>query len=155
MDMDIAGSLDELGDPRAVGPLVQVVDPANAEPMGMGPTTDRGAARARAALALGAFDTPEARRALEQGAKNPQLAPYCIAALYRLSRDPKHLAALEKMVSERDLPSSRLGYYLNSKVGTPEAKQLAEYWRKKREAEEAAAKKTEAAKKPGSEPKTD
>ncbi len=49
MDMDIAGSLDELGDPRAVGPLVQVVDPANAEPTGIGPTTDRGSARTRRA----------------------------------------------------------------------------------------------------------
>ncbi len=155
MDMDIAGSLDELGDARAVGPLVKVVDPANAEPTGMGPTSDRGSARERAALALGAFDTPEARRALEQGTLNPQLAPYCIAALYRLSRDPKHLAALEKLVSERDLPSSRLGYYLNSKVGTPEAKQLAQAWRQKREAEAAAAKKAEADKKAGSEPKTD
>jgi tetratricopeptide (TPR) repeat protein len=155
MDMDIAGSLDELGDPRAVGPLVQVVEPANAEPTGIGPTTDRGSARARAALALGAFDTPEAHRALEQGTLNPQLAPYCIAALYRLSHDPKHLAALEKMVSERDLPSSRLGYYLNSKVGTPEAKQLAQTWSKKREAEEAAAKKAEAGKKARSKPETD
>jgi tetratricopeptide (TPR) repeat protein len=155
MDMDIAGSLDELGDPRAVEPLVQLVDPANAEPMGMGPTNDRGSARARAALALGAFNTPEARRALEQGTSNAELAPYCIAALYRISRDAKHLAALEKVVSERDFPTSRLGYYLNSKVGTPEAKQLAERWRQKREAENAAAKKTAAEKKAQQKPETD
>ena len=59
------------------------------------------------------------------------------------------------MVAERDLPSSRLGYYLNSKVGTPEAKQLAQTWDTKREAEAAAAKKAEAEKKARSKPKTD
>ena len=57
MDMDIAGSLDELRDPRAVGPLVQVVDPANAEPVGMGPTTDRGAARRTAPRWLSGHST--------------------------------------------------------------------------------------------------
>ena len=58
-------------------------------------------------------------------------------------------------MSERDLPCSRLGYYLNSKVATPEAKQLAQTWRTKREAEEATAKKAEAEKKARSKPKTD
>ena len=58
-------------------------------------------------------------------------------------------------MSERDLPSSRLGYYLNSKVGTPEAKQLAQTWNTKREAEQAAAKNSEAAKKAGTKSKID
>ena len=78
-----------------------------------------------------------------------------MAAIYRISRDAKHLAVLEKVVSERDFPTSRLGYYLNSKVGAPEAKQLAETWRKKREAEDAVAKKTAAEKKARQKPETD
>ena len=73
MDMDIAGSLDDLGDPRAVGPLVEVLNPGDAHAAEEhGPLIDRTLARARAALALGAFDTPDARRALEAGTHDPQ-----------------------------------------------------------------------------------
>jgi len=82
MDMDIAGSLDDLGDARAVEALVQVLNPEDAKAApGIGPLNDRNSARARAALAIGAFDTPEARKALDAGTKNPQLAGYCWAAL--------------------------------------------------------------------------
>jgi tetratricopeptide (TPR) repeat protein len=141
MDMDIAGSLDDLGDPRAVGPLVQVLDPGNANKGQDQLMTDRDGARGRAALALGAFDTPEARRALEQGTHTPEVMVYCLAALCRVSRDQKQLSALEKAVeSDRGAPTSRLGYYLKAKVGTPEAKKLAAAWEQKRKAEEAAEK---------------
>ena len=89
MDMDIAGSLDDLGDPRAVTALVQMLNPEDTDPnhdSGPSPLADRYSARACAALALGAFDTPEARSALEAGTKIPQFAAYCWAALFRLSK---------------------------------------------------------------------
>jgi cytochrome c-type biogenesis protein CcmH/NrfG len=144
MDMDLAGSLDDLGDPRAVAPLVQLLDPESAAdaPDLM---TDRTNARARAALALGAFDTPESRRALELGVKNPRLSAYCLAALHRLSHDPKHLAALEKTATgapEHALERYLIGQYLVAKVQTPEAKALAARWAKERAAEEAAEEKS-------------
>jgi HEAT repeat protein len=139
MDMDIAGSLDDLGDPRAVGPLSQMLDPGDAEAaQEAGPLTDRRSARARAAMALGAFDTPEARRALEAGTRDAQLAPYCLAALYRLTRDPKHLAALEKAVGpEESYTTHVVGNYLLEKVKTDQARTLAHRWEQQREAQEA------------------
>ncbi len=70
MDMDIAGSLDDLGDPRAVEALARMVDP-DTPGEGVNPLIDRNSARFRAALALGAFDTPESRKTLEAGAGTP------------------------------------------------------------------------------------
>jgi tetratricopeptide (TPR) repeat protein len=138
MDMDIAGSLDDLGDPKAVGPLVEVLDPGNANKGQDQLMTDRDGARGRAALALGAFDAPEARRALEQGTHTPEVAACCLAALYRLSHDQKYLRALEKDVaSDRGAPLHLLGYYLQKKAGTVEAKKLAQAWEQKQKAEEA------------------
>jgi tetratricopeptide (TPR) repeat protein len=143
MDMDIAGSLDDLGDARAVGPLVQVLNPGDAkadpEDGPGGPLTDRNGARVRAALALGAFDTPEARRALEAGKRNPRIAACCLAALYRRSKDPKDLRALEAAVSpDEDYTTYVLGNYLRKKAGTKEAKELAQTWQQHREAQRAA-----------------
>jgi tetratricopeptide (TPR) repeat protein len=142
MDMDIAGSLDDLGDTRAVRPLIEMLNPADTDPnhdSGPSPLEDRYSARARAALAIGAFDTPAARRALEGGTKIPQFASYCWAALYRLSKDPKHLTALENAVRPDDgFTSSVVGNYLQKKVGTNEAKQLAQKWQRQREAQRAA-----------------
>jgi hypothetical protein len=154
MDMNIAGALDELADPRAVPPLIEVLNPENADAgaPGGGPLSDRGAARRRAALALGAFDTAEARRALEAGTRIPEVAGACWAALYRRSHDPKQLAALEHAVTaEHAAMSYYIGEYLRSKVGTEEAKKLAETWQKRRDEADAAAKtkaKTEAPQEP-------
>lgn len=153
MDMDIAGSLDDLGDPRAVGPLGQVLNPgdANAAIEG-GPLMDRNSARARAAMAIGAFDTPEARRALEAGTRDPQVAAYCFAALYRLTKDPKQLAALEKSVSpDEGYRTYVLGNYLLKKVGTDQARKLAQKWEQQRAAEDARTKR-EAGTKPEKDP---
>ena len=138
MDMDIAGSLDDLGDPRAVLPLAEVIKPAVAgEEDGL--MADRYSSRARAAMAIGAFNTPDAIRALEAGTRDPRLAPYCMAALYRISKDPKHLAALEKAVSPSEgYLTYLLGNYLVSKVGTEPAKTLALKWQKQREADQRA-----------------
>ncbi|MGO9470899.1 MAG: tetratricopeptide repeat protein [Isosphaeraceae bacterium] len=140
MDMDIAGALDDLGDPRAVGPLVQVLNPGDANAAREhGPLIDRSSARARAAMALGAFDTPEARRALDAGTHDPQTAAYCWAALYRLTRDPQHVAALEKSLRPDEAYTTyMLGNYLLKKVGTDQAKKLARAWEQQRNARRAA-----------------
>jgi Flp pilus assembly protein TadD len=142
MDMDIAGSLDDLGDARAVESLVLMLNPADTDPKhdpGPGLLDDRYSARARAALALGAFNKDAARRALEDGTKIPQFEAYCWAALYRLSKDPKHLAALEKAVRPGDgFTSSVVGNYLQQKVATKDAKELAQKWQRQREADRAA-----------------
>lgn len=149
MDMDIAGSLDVLGDPRAVEPLVQVLNPEEVDAVQEAVfLSDRKSARMRAALALGAFGTPEAKAALESARRSPWLNPYCLAALYRMSKDPALLAALENAVGPDDGYTSRVvGDYLLKKTGTEEAKRLATKWAKEREAAEAARKKEEAEKK--------
>jgi tetratricopeptide (TPR) repeat protein len=142
MDMDIAGSLDELGDPRAVEPLAQVLAPPDGGAPEDDLSSDRNSARARAALALGAFDTPEARRALEAAIGDPQVKSYCLAALYRLTRDPKRLAALEKSAGpDESYKTYVLGNYLLKKVGTDQAKALSRRWEEQREARRAREKK--------------
>lgn len=137
MDMDIAGSLDDLGDVRAVGPLIQMLDPAaddHKEGENQGDIlSDRISARRRAALALGAFDTPESRKALQQATNQELLAPFCFAALYRLNREPKTLAALDDAVAADDRYASYLiGSYLLRTASTPESQQLAARWEKQR-----------------------
>jgi tetratricopeptide (TPR) repeat protein len=156
MDMDIAGSLDDLGDVRAVGPLVQVLNPGDGDAEredGAGPLADRDSARIRAALALGAFDTPEARRALEAGTRQPPIAASCLAALYRLSKDLKYLSALEKAAGNDGRHATYvLGDYVVRKVGTSQAKSLARTWKQQRETKRAA---DEAREKQEAGPKTD
>jgi hypothetical protein len=141
MEMDIAGSLDDLGDPRAVEPLRRVLDSceagaANAQEFA--PLQDRAPARARAALALGAFDVEKSRRALEAGTKDPLIAPYCLAALYRLTRDPARLTGLERSIGPDDSYRSYVvGHYLIDKVGTEDAKMLARKWEEQCKAQRA------------------
>jgi tetratricopeptide (TPR) repeat protein len=102
-DMDIAGALDVLGDARAVPHLVQVLNPGKATEPTDDPAErflhDRTMARARAALALGAFDTPESRQALESSLGDSKLALFCRASLYRITRDQNQLEAFELPVT--------------------------------------------------------
>jgi HEAT repeat protein len=141
MEMDIAGSLDDLGDARAVPALVEILTPEKADQSQDGLLTDRTTARRRAALALGAFDTPESHRALEQGTRSPHVRPHCLAALYRLTRDQKHLDALEAAVPQNEGFTTRaIGNYLRNKVATEAANALAQRWQREREAEQAATK---------------
>lgn len=139
MNMDIAGSLDELGDPRAVGPLVELLNPADADAgTNEGLLSDRMSAQGRAALALGAFATPESTAALKAALAVPRLRPYAAAALYRQARQAGQLAELDKAIGRDDLyVSSVVGPYLVAKVGTAEAKALAGKWREWREEAEA------------------
>jgi Flp pilus assembly protein TadD len=145
-DMDIAGSLDDLGDPRAVGPLVEVLEPARPEAdEDNTPFVSRTTARARAALALGAFDTTESRSALERGSKNDPVAAYCLAAVYRLSKQASDLSALQKQADTDSGKVARylIAPYLEQKVGTPGAKGLAKRWVEEFAAERAAQEKAE------------
>jgi len=138
MDMDIAGSQDDFGDPRAVAPLAVFLNPGNGDAPQGDPLSDRNSARDWAALALGAFDTPEARKTLEAGTKDLQIAAYRLAALYRLTKDPKRLEALEKFVGEDDgYTSYVVGNYLRKKVGTQVAEKIARTWDQRREAQRA------------------
>jgi tetratricopeptide (TPR) repeat protein len=140
MDMDIAGALDELGDPRAVEPLANLLSaPGDAsEPEGL---IDRTTARIRAALALGAFPTPASRKALERAQRDPNLAPFCLAALYRQKPDGKLLADLEKSVADDDgYTMFVIGRYLAQKTDTPAAAKLSAQWYEKLNALEAARK---------------
>jgi tetratricopeptide (TPR) repeat protein len=149
MNMDVAGSLDVLGDPRAVQPLVEVLNPESKDADADGGLlVDRRSARARAALALGAFDTPESRRALEAGTRDPRIAPFCWAALYRIRKEPSDLASLDQSVkADDDYEALIIGQYVLEKTPDTAARALAQAWEKRRES------KAKAKAKPESEPK--
>jgi HEAT repeat protein len=129
-EMDIAGALDVLGDARAVPHLVQILDSGEqGEIADDSPERlfhDRTMSRARAAMALGAFDSKESRRILEGSLRDPDLAIYCQAALYRLSRDQKYLEAFQQPITrETGYAIFVLIPYLK-KTQTTEATALAE-----------------------------
>jgi tetratricopeptide (TPR) repeat protein len=130
-DMDIAGALDALGDPAAVPVLIEVLDPRRAESPPPAARSGLAAlvgdlprefARARAALALGAFDTPAAHDALEACTADPEAAAFCHAALYRLTGDPSRLEPLRDVVGEEGLASHIIRRYLSERVGTEAAR---------------------------------
>ncbi len=100
MDMDIAGAMDELGDPLAIDSLIECARisdrsiPDHGGDMGSFLQDDI-CSRARSVLALGAFDQPEARDALKKGFENPRLRACSAAALYRLTRDDTYLQVIQ------------------------------------------------------------
>jgi Flp pilus assembly protein TadD len=134
-DMDIAGALDDLGDPRAVTPLVQVLNAADRSKSSADPSerfmNDRSMARMRAALALGAFDTAESREALQQGLSHPDLSPYCAAALYRLTREPQYFKRLEASVKGSDKLVAYFSAKYLDRIDTPKARALQDDWKKR------------------------
>ena len=121
--VDAANALDLLGDARAVPLLVELIqrpapaaDPDN-------PLTASGfaAARARAPLALGGFDTAESRAALQRLTGDADLALEARAALYRLTRARVHLLAIERApAAQRRRAGWLLANYVE-RAGTPEA----------------------------------
>jgi thioredoxin-like negative regulator of GroEL/HEAT repeat protein len=98
-DMDIANALDVLGDERAVPHLIAVLE---SSPQEHGPPmlSDPVAARERAALALGGFDTAESRQALEALVDDKSLGLACNAALYRMTSDSTFLTPLRRAVAD-------------------------------------------------------
>lgn len=141
---DIAGALDMMGDAQAVPHLVDLLDPGRFDPPvdsaddPMSQAGGRLAARQRAALALGAFDDPGARAALELGLANELLAVYCQAALYRLDGKKKQRKAVEAALEVDDFDAYMLCEYME-RIGTPEATRLRERCVTAREAAEGAA----------------
>ncbi len=79
------------------------------------------AARARATLALGGFDTAESRAALQRLTGDADLALEARAALYRLTRARVHLLAIERApAAQRRRAGWLLANYVE-RAGTPEA----------------------------------
>jgi hypothetical protein len=110
-----------LGDERAVPHLVRAMQRRGDD---SDPIVDAGIhfARGQAALALGRFDTDVAARALERALTDEAIAEYAHAALYRLTNDDGHIAALESLDPEALV---FLASYLDE-IGRPRARALAE-----------------------------
>jgi tetratricopeptide (TPR) repeat protein len=134
LPVDVAGALALLGDARAVPHLVRVLDPTLEQSRVEGGQDDEAMtehgrlyARGRAALALGAFATPDSRSALEKCTGNAEVAPFCHAALYRLDSDKRHLTTLGAAAPGQLDPTSRfmVAEYLTA-IGDPEAAALAQ-----------------------------
>jgi hypothetical protein len=56
--------------------------------------------RIEATLALSDFNTPSSVEFLKTGLEDEQIAPYCGAALYKLTGDEKYLNSIEKSIKE-------------------------------------------------------
>jgi Flp pilus assembly protein TadD len=134
--IEAAGALALLADDRAVPLLVKTLAPGFREKdrqrpeqeegfMGDGPLLNR----VRCGFALATFDTLAVRQALAEGAKNPDIAPCCVASLYRLTKDSTQLKALEAAMTKA---GDKARYFrtgvvaLLSEMDVPEAKQTAE-----------------------------
>jgi tetratricopeptide (TPR) repeat protein len=142
--MDIAGALAELGDLRAVGPLVEVLNVSDRTPVDRAEVIlcDRTGARARAAMALGKLDASAGRKALKAGLDHPELGPFCAAALYRLTREAEYLSTLRKaMTGDNRYAAFLLVGYLRQ-METPEARQMVKEWDQRAKEEEEKAKAT-------------
>ncbi|MBL8891484.1 MAG: tetratricopeptide repeat protein [Planctomycetaceae bacterium] len=101
-EMEIANAFDVLGDPRAVEHLAKFLssDP-KVEQNGPSMIYSVPYAKARAIMALGAFDTPESRQALEQVRADERLGLCGVAALYRLTKGQEYLDQLKQAVAEK------------------------------------------------------
>ncbi len=89
----------------------------------------------RAALALGSFDTVPSKFALEKGLQNDQIAPACQAALYKLTKDEKHLKAVGAVLLKKEYQGAYLlAKFLNA-MKDDKARAVSEAWRAARKAE--------------------
>ena len=93
----------------------------------------RRAARIRAALALGSFDTTASIRALADGVANDQIAVACHAALYRITKDEKHLREVIQAFEKDNTQGLYLVASFFHAMNDGPAKQAAVAWRKARE----------------------
>lgn len=101
-EMEIANAFDVLGDPRAVEHLAKFLTlESKVEHDGPPMMYSVEYAKARAIIALGAFDTPESRRALEQ-VRNDETLDLCrAAALYRITKSKEYLDQLKQAVAAK------------------------------------------------------
>lgn len=122
--VDAANAFDLLGDAHAVPVLLSFLDRPTPPTDPEDPLNGAGysAARARAVLALGAFDTPESRAALERFTSDPLLAVEAHAALYRITHARPHLTAVEHPTTPQERATGQLilTTYIE-RANTPEA----------------------------------
>ncbi len=122
--VDAANAFDLLGDAHAVPVLLSFLDRPTPPTDPEDPLNGAGysAARARAVLALGAFDTPESRAALERFTSDPLLAVEAHAALYRITHARPHLTAVEHPTNPQERATGQLilTTYIE-RANTPEA----------------------------------
>jgi Flp pilus assembly protein TadD len=140
LPIDAANALDLLGDPRAVPLLVALIQRPTPRGDVENPLGPAGYAvgRSRATLALGGFDTPESRAALQRLVADPDVGLDAHAALYRLTRAPAHLQAIERApATQRRHAEWILADYIE-RAGTPQATAAATRARTARQAREAA-----------------
>jgi tetratricopeptide (TPR) repeat protein len=135
---DIAGALAALGEYRAAMPLAAVLDPEFRSSPRFSLAQEelsRGylEARARAALALSAFDSGYARAALEAGTRNPEIALYCHAALFAQTKEPEHWNAIATAARYTDFIEARRTFALLRETGDPTAVAAADAWQRRQD----------------------
>jgi HEAT repeat protein len=120
--MGIADALARIGDPRAVGPLIDMLEPpgrceenSRDRDPGHSPlealngiAEDRLSNRWRCALALGCFEDDSARAALRRGTTHQEVRASCLAACYRSTGDLEYLTRLEEPHVELDSLQTRM-----------------------------------------------
>jgi len=138
--VEAAEMLARLGDSRAVPVLVEVLDPHDIliqQGRALADAADPGwrVSRGRAAYALGAFDLPEARAALQAGLKNETVAIFCQAGLYRLTRNPEHLAAIRAAIAREPKFCQWFAAESMRRMPVPEAREFGQKWLDKMKSE--------------------
>jgi cytochrome c-type biogenesis protein CcmH/NrfG len=121
--IDAAHALEVLGDVRAVPLLVDLIRSRRPQTDADDPVGISGflAARSRATLALGAFDTVEARGILTQLTHDADVSLEATAALYRITHTLPLLMTLERVsVAQRSRADWILANYID-RAATPQA----------------------------------
>ena len=132
-----AGALETLGDERAVKILIETADPKfkeadrqrseeDAKFMQHGPYHNR----LRCILALGAFDTDESKKALALATRNPDLALVSEFALYRLTKDDKHLKKGMKLANKESVFEFMVARYIERAIKDEKSLAALKAWRK-------------------------
>jgi tetratricopeptide (TPR) repeat protein len=138
---DVAALLAGLGDLRAMFRLAAAMAPeatlevgdsmgVRLNPWTLGPQR----ARARAALALGSFDTEYAQEALTRATLNREIALWAHLSLYRITGEPEHLriAAPALLYDEQPDYESQAAVAMLEAIGSPEALSVTARWRQVR-----------------------
>ena len=140
---DAAGALDILGDQRAVAVLAKTADPGFNESSRQGLEDEAKFMsdgsynnRIRCILALGAFKGEEAKLALTEAAKSPELSMASEFALYRMTKDEKHLQKGFALVEDTQSFRHIMKTYIEEKIGDKKSLEALEAWEKQNPMEE-------------------
>lgn len=131
---NIAGAMAVDRNIRATETLVNLLDPAFESSPRLAtdqsaPFAGYTAARSRAALALSSFDTDLAQSALEAGVRNPEIALHCRAALFVLTKERTHLAAIDSALRFSGFLEMQRTFDLLESTGDADAQKLANAYR--------------------------